>query len=314
LDAAGSAGAKPLRVGFIGAGKAGTSLGKYIAVRIAEWGQADTGVPAPASLVGYSSLNPDSARSAAALTGSAAFESDVRLAEASDILFFSVPDGEIGKAFGALVKRGRDAGADLSGKMFAHLSGSLSSGIFEGARLAFSLHPACALPDRDESWKLLRETCFVFEGPDGARARIAPLLGLLGNPVGVIAAERKALYHTACVFLSNFSVGLAAAGTGLLASCGLDPEISSKFLGTLFLGNAQNVAKRGPTAALTGPAERGDADTIREHMDALSGLGDEPVTDIYRAMTEILLRVASEKHPGRDYSDALAAVDAGAIA
>ncbi|MDR1293083.1 MAG: DUF2520 domain-containing protein [Clostridiales Family XIII bacterium] len=295
-----------LRVGFIGAGKAGTSFGKYIAVRAAEQNRAEV------SLSGYFSLNRDSATSAAALTGSAAFTSGVHLAEASDIIFFSVPDGKIEPAFHALIREGRDARVDLSGKTFAHLSGSLSSEIFDGpdlpARSAFSLHPVCALPDRGESWGLLREACFVFEGADEARERITPLLGVLGNPVGTITPDRKTLYHAACVFLSNFSVGLAAQGTGLLALCGLEPEISSKFLQTLFLGNAENVARLGPAEALTGPAERGDADTIREHMDALSGLGDESLTDVYRGLTKVLLRIAGERHPGRDYSDAHAAI------
>ncbi|MDR1042934.1 MAG: DUF2520 domain-containing protein [Clostridiales Family XIII bacterium] len=301
-----------LRVGFIGAGKAGTSFGKYVAARIAEQNQPDMSesVESPRiSLTGYFSNNPDSATFAAGLTGSAAFTSNARLAEASDVVFFSVPDGKIRTAFDELTDKSREAGIDLSGKMFAHLSGSLSSEVFATARRAFSLHPARALPDREESWRLLRETCFVFEGPNEARERIEPLLRLLGNQTGTIEPGQKTLYHAACVFLSNFSVALAAEGTDLLARCGLDPEIASKLLQTLFLGNAENVAKRGPTAALTGPAERGDADTLREHIDALSELGDESLTDVYRGLTRILLRVASEKHPGQDFADSLTAID-----
>ncbi|MDR1028666.1 MAG: DUF2520 domain-containing protein [Clostridiales Family XIII bacterium] len=316
-----------LRVGFIGAGTAGTSFGQYIAARIAERG--DTNV----RLTGYFSRNPDSAKSAAALTGSAAFVSDVRLAEGSDIVFFSVPDGAVESAFTDLIGRCANAGATLSGKMFAHLSGSLSSEILRFARTrdetgkpgppetrdapdqgggrdariaaewrAFSLHPACAIPDRETAWNRLRDACFVFEGSDGVRARIAPLLELIGNRVGAIAPERKILYHAACVFLSNFSVALAAEGVALLASCGLDEEIASGFLGALFLGNAKNVAAKGPAAALTGPVERGDADTIRKHIDAIADLGDESVLRVYRDLTGILLRVAQEKHPDRDYA------------
>ncbi|MDR1495462.1 MAG: Gfo/Idh/MocA family oxidoreductase, partial [Clostridiales Family XIII bacterium] len=88
-----------LRVGFIGAGKAGTAFGRYIAERIAEKDEKRIG------LAGYFSKDPDSARFAAALTGSAAFETDVPLAEASDIIFFSVPDGTIAAAFAGLTER-----------------------------------------------------------------------------------------------------------------------------------------------------------------------------------------------------------------
>jgi predicted short-subunit dehydrogenase-like oxidoreductase (DUF2520 family) len=296
----------PLTIGFIGAGKAGTSFGKYLAVRTAE--QDDARV----RLAGYFSRTPDSARSAAALTGRAAFETDLRLAEASDVIFFSVPDGEIEAAFSGLVSRSKESDADLSGKLFAHLSGSLSSKIFlapgASARRVFSLHPACALPGRETSWERLRETCFTFEGDDDARAQIAPLLETIGNRVARIAPEQKTLYHAACVFLSNFSVALAAEGAALLAACGMGPETSSAFLKTLFLGNAKNVAEKGPTAALTGPLERGDAGTIREHRAALSALGDSAASSAYDDLTKLLLRVAKEKHPDRDYTNIIKAL------
>jgi predicted short-subunit dehydrogenase-like oxidoreductase (DUF2520 family) len=330
-----------LRIGFVGAGKAGTSFGKYISVRIAE--QAEEGQRTGRSeqgkavrLSGYFSKNPKSAASAAALTESAAFATDVALAEASDIIFFSVPDGEIEPAFASFIARSREKNADLSGKLFAHLSGSLASNVLRVGRpgeatlgiepaesrdaldadaayaeqyalheSVFSLHPACAIPDRETAWKGLRETCFVFEGAADARMRISPLLDLIGNRIGTIAPERKALYHAACVFLSNFSVALAAEGVALLTSCGLDAETSAGFLGTLFLGNAENVAKKGPVAALTGPAERGDAGTIRKHLTAIAELEDDAVMRIYRDLTGILLHVAQEKHPERDYSEAV---------
>jgi predicted short-subunit dehydrogenase-like oxidoreductase (DUF2520 family) len=309
--------AAALRVGFVGAGKAGTSFGKYIAVRADELGRRDVG------LTGFFSRSPDSAKTAAELTGSDAFGSGASLAESSDVIFFSVPDGEIGNAFAELVHRSGREGVDLSDKLFAHLSGSLSSEVFAAAdfhgaphggdspiiRSAFSLHPACALPDRENSWVRLREACLVFEGPGEARNRIAPLLELLGNRTGEIAPERKVLYHAACVFLSNFSVALAAEGTDLLKSCGLDAGISSAFLETLFLGNAKNVAEKGPVAALTGPVERGDAGTIKNHLEAISAIGDDTALRAYRDMTKILLRVADEKHPDQNYTGITAIIE-----
>ncbi|MDR0357096.1 MAG: DUF2520 domain-containing protein [Clostridiales Family XIII bacterium] len=313
----------PLRVGFIGAGKAGTSFGKYIATRIEERGDSRI------RLSGYFSRSEDSAKSAAKLTGSAYFATSDLLADACDLVFFSVPDGEIEHAFANLIDRCSESMTNLEGKMFAHLSGSRPSDIFRSVwssapqddrsqppkseRLdselcVFSLHPACAIPNRETAWNHLREACFVFEGDSSARRRSDALLELIGNPVGEIHPNKKALYHAACVFLSNFSVALAAEGVALLASCGIDSDISSGFLRTLFLGNAENVAKCGPTASLTGPAERGDAGTIQKHREAISDLEDEVVSRIYRDLTEILLRIAREKHPTRDYTLAFEAI------
>jgi predicted short-subunit dehydrogenase-like oxidoreductase (DUF2520 family) len=76
-------------------------------------------------------------------------------------------------------------------------------------------------------------------------------------------------------------------------------------LKTLFLGNAENIAVLGPVDALTGPAERADAGTIEGHLKTLADFGDETDLTLYKTLTEILIKVAKEKNPERDYSEIL---------
>ena len=66
----------------------------------------------------------------------------------------------------------------------------------------------------------------------------------------------------------------------------------------LFLGNAKAAADRGTVDSLTGPVERCDTETVRKHLNALSG--DE--RSAYAAVSRCLVPVAERKHPDRDYS------------
>ena len=73
----------------------------------------------------------------------------------------------------------------------------------------------------------------------------------------------------------------------------------------LFLGNAENVAAKGPADSLTGPVERCDIGTVKKHMAVLSG--DE--LQAYTAVSRCLVPVAQKKHPDRDYEDLIQILD-----
>lgn len=271
-----------MNIGFVGAGKVGFTLGRYL---------AEKGV----SVAGYYSRSPASAREAAAFTGSAAFDTPGELADHCDTLFLTVPDGAIAEVWH------QARALPIRGKIICHCSGSLSSEVFDGVErtgaLACSLHPLCAVHDRLESWKTMDSVYFTVEG--ASRAELEKLLHVTGNPYSLIDADKKTLYHAACVTVSNLTVGLAQMGAELFARCGLDEDFAQNAWRALFLGNAENIARGGPMRALTGPIERGDADTIRSHLAALDG----EALAVYRALSGVLVRVAEEKNPGRDYTD-----------
>ena len=301
-----------LRIGFIGAGKAGCSFGKYLSVRAVETVKA-TDTPL-LDIAGYYSKSPESSAFASEITSSRQFESLVDIAEFCDLIFITVPDGQISEVLNDLVVEFNKANVDLSHKIFAHLSGSLSSEIllenidddFVYDYSVFSLHPACAIPNKTDAWLGLRDAVFVYEGSEKCKSLISPLLDVMGNQIGSIDPDKKTLYHAACVFLSNLGVGLAYEGHDLLTSCGMDNKTADAFLSTLFLGNAKNVAEKGPVEALTGPAERGDVSVIKKHMTELGKLKENSgskALSIYTELTEILIKIAKEKHPDRDYQD-----------
>jgi predicted short-subunit dehydrogenase-like oxidoreductase (DUF2520 family) len=251
---------------------------------------------------GYYSRSYASAKYAAELTGTRAFKMSNELLDASDIIFTTVPDGAIEFVWDELryLPEARD-------KLFCHMSGSMTSevGICTGeAGGRGSLHPVLAIAGRETAWRGLADAYYTFEGSDKAYNSISPLIDALGLRVERIDAEKKILYHAACVFASNLVCGLAYDAERLLRECGLSEDFAAGAWKKLFAGNAENIIKSGPVAALTGPAERGDTATIESHTAALSALGKdsaEAVRETYSALTKTLLEMAALRHPERDY-------------
>jgi len=86
-----------------------------------------------------------------------------------------------------------------------------------------------------------------------------------------ISSAAKATYHAAGVFGSNYVVALLAVARRLLGRSGLPPDIAWPALVSLVRGAVDNLEAAGAEGALTGPVARGDIETIRRHLAALTG-------------------------------------------
>ena len=219
-------------VGFVGAGKVGCSLARYL--------QREPMLRRP----GFLSKSAEHAREAAEFCEGFAYESLADLARDCRLIFLTVPDGAIREVAEELA----GCGVDLAGKIVVHCSGATSSEALSvcrdaGAHVA-SMHPLYAVSSRFDCWQELGRAWFTLEGDDEA----------------------------VCV--------LEAA------------------LAALFLGNAEHVAHDGYATALTGPAARGDTQTIEAHLSCLSG--DD--RQIYQLLTNVLYRIAAQRQ--RNYTNA----------
>ncbi|SFC81398.1 Rossmann-like and DUF2520 domain-containing protein [Pragia fontium] len=272
-----------MRIGFIGAGKVGFTLGKYFTSK---------GV----NVVGYYSQHIDDAREAAAFTQTNYFKDAETLIAACDTLFLTVPDTNIVQVWDEIKHY------PISGKNICHCSGALSADIFADLQYygayGYSVHPIYAIHDKDTSFQMFSEAYFTVEGCDAHISQITMLIASLGNSVRIMKAENKALYHAASVMVSNLVIALAKTGSDLFAQCGFDAQFSEKAWNALFLGNVENICHSGVSKALTGPLERGDINTIRKHLACLN----DKQREIYVTLSRSLLSVAQEKHPDRDYS------------
>lgn len=267
-----------LRVGFIGAGKTGVALGKYLGLN----GQ---------TLSGYLSKNFKYAKEAAVFTDSKTYESLASFLADTDLVFITTPDDQIKGVWQALKKH------SLTGKLVAHTSGSLASEIFEGIEAmggyGYSLHPFMAINDKYTGHKRLKVATFTLEGhPD----KLALMKGLLPphQKLNIIDGKNKALYHASAVFASNFTVALAHISDSMLKHIGIhDTDTVLNIMENTIV----NLKTSGIVKGLTGPVERGDSETIARHMAHLSG----QELAIYAAMSKDLLTIAQEKNTQRDY-------------
>lgn len=274
-----------MKIGFIGAGKVGVSLGKFF---------REGGL----TVTGYYNRHRDAAQEAADFTESACFDSAEAVAEASDAVFITVLDNRIREVYDSL------RGLDLRGKKICHCSGALSAeeafpGIEALGATGYSIHPLFPVSDKWTSYKELGSAFFCIEGT-GPLDSWKKTLEALGPRVQEISGDAKVKYHAACAISSNLVCALADTSLKLLQDCGFTETGAREALAPLALSNMKHLLEDGPVHALTGPVERGDAETVRKH---LSVLGDGPEGELYRAASEVLVSIAECKNPNREYGE-----------
>ncbi len=276
-----------MKIGFVGAGRAGCSLGKYFATKAL---QADV------TVTGYNSIVEEEARWAAEFTGSSVFERIEDVIAASDAIILSTPDGAIKKVWDTIDKK------NLTGKMICHLSGSLSSDVFSGidtyGGYAISIHPMFAFSNKDSVYQQLDSVSFTLEGHPYAVNAWQQLLDALGNRSVVIDQAKKPKYHAAASILSNQVVAVLATGYELLEECGFSEKEARTFSAALVRDNVEHVIADGCVSALTGPIERGDVGTVQKHLQELNDTQKE----MYRVCGSKLLELAGCKNPQTDYA------------
>ncbi len=271
-----------MKTGFIGAGKVGFTIGKYMTER-------------NMCVSGYYSQHAYSAKEASNFTNSQYFESLEELVAASDIIFVTVPDGAIETVWNSIKEY------SILDKLICHCSGSLSSAVFSeidhtGA-YGYSIHPLFAVHDKLHSYKEISNAFFSIEGHPKYLNMLKNMFENFGNEVRIIDTSHKILYHAAAVMVSNLACGLYECACDMLMECGFDANGASKALAPLFINNAQSIIDVGTEAALTGPVERNDAETVAKHLAVMK----PSQAEIYTELSGYVLELAKRKHPNRDY-------------
>lgn len=273
-----------MKIGFLGAGKVGFSLGQFF---------VQGGIP----VTGYYSRHEGSAQEAAAWTGTKRFDNVEELVRASDAIFFTVPDG----AIPTVCQRLR--GLDLAGKQLCHCSGALTAragfpGLEDTGASYYSIHPLFPISDKYAVWRELSGAFFCLEGEGPHLSWWQDTLTGLGARVRLVPSAEKAAYHAACAMASNLVCALVQESVTLLSRCGFSQREALDALTPLMKANLGHLCQVGPQEALTGPVERGDHTTVAKHLACLPA---GPARQMYRAASQLLVDLAKEKHPDVDY-------------
>lgn len=272
-----------MNIGFIGAGRVGCSIGKYL---------SESGI----RITGYYDTEPTYAASAAAFTSSNSFLQLSDMVSQCSLLFLTTPDSCIIHTWEAIRP------LPIAGKIICHCSGALPSDAFAGIEgtnaSGCSLHPMLPFSDRLHSYEPLKNAFFTIEGQDLAVQAVSALFTGLGNTICRIQGQCKPKYHTAASILSNQVVAVLDTGYRLLEECGFTREDARNATKELVRQNIENIIQQDCIAALTGPIERNDIQTVQKHLNCLP-LEDQ---NMYQALGRKLITIAKKKHPAQDYT------------
>lgn len=191
------------------------------------------------------------------------------LAADSELLLIAVSDRSITEVAASIPQT--DA-------MIFHASGAMPS-----LRDGFSLHPLKALPAVGEPSDL-RDTLLVFEGNHRKTAKL--IVKAIGARFAEIAPDQKPLYHAAAVFGANYVAALLDIAQQIMTGAGVGDARAE--LAELARSAIDNWAAHEDDTRFTGPAARGDLETIRRHLNVLR---DQPrLAELYEILAEHIAR------------------------
>jgi predicted short-subunit dehydrogenase-like oxidoreductase (DUF2520 family) len=158
----------------------------------------------------------------------------------------------------------------LENKYIFHLSGSRPSTILEplknGDNFIGSIHPLQSMPDPKTGAENLKNAYFCLEGDKEAVKIGKKLVNEINGKYFSIDSKYKPLYHAAAVFASNFINTSVYTSYITFRKAGVPEEIIFDIILPLFKGTVKNIEELGIFKSLTGPAIRGDKDTIKSHI------------------------------------------------
>ena len=269
-------GGDTIKIGFIGPGKVGVSLGRYFTHK---------GI----KLSGFYGKNINTIKEGANITNSKPYDNIQEIIEDSDILLITTPDDIISTIDRELSK------FDLNNKSICHTSGSLKSNVLYNAKhsgaLIYSFHPIFAFSTKDTNLNELGKIYFSIEGDVFEKSSLINLVKILGNKYFIRTEEDAVTYHLANVFVSNLMLSLLNTGISYFKKLNLSEKEALKALQPLVEGNIESIFKKGFVNSLTGPVARGDITTVLKHLSVLEGEDKE----LYKILSLNLLKLVALK-------------------
>lgn len=244
-------------IGIIGTGRVGTAIGYALYKK------------------GYSIIgadrNPKKIHLFKKLVGRSDIASNREIAKRLKVIFITTQDSEIIKVYNEILPCLR------KNQIIIHCSGALSNSIFKGADkkgiITIGLHPLQTFPTIKQAIGATKNIYYAIEAnppqADKAKALAKRIVkDLKGIPI-FIQGKDKPLYHTMCVFASNYLVALMSAVIDIAEVLKIKPKTAFKMLEPLIYQTLKNIKKSGIKKSLSGPIERGDIKTIKFHLTAL---------------------------------------------
>lgn len=292
-----------LGIGVIGAGRVGAVLGAALRAE----GHAITGA--------YAVSDASRAR-AEDLLGGVPLLDVPAIVERSEMLLLAVPDDQLGPLVSGIATTGLAPG----GQLVVHTSGRYGTDVLAPLARAgcatLAIHPAMTFTGTREDLSRLVGCPMAITAEEAFLPVAAALVVEMGGEATVLPEGDRPLYHAALAHGANHLVVLVDQALDALSRLGI--ENPGAYLRPLLEASLDGALRRG-SAALTGPVMRGDAGTVRAHLEALADLdatgqmgrrGDTAAT--YRALARAALDRADLEAGAREHIAHLLAEEQGA--
>jgi predicted short-subunit dehydrogenase-like oxidoreductase (DUF2520 family) len=242
-----------LKISIIGAGKVGAAM----AVLLSRQGY---------KVVGVYDRDGNAAKALAAqIKGCRIYTASQQAVEAAALVFITTPDGVIPQIVTEVSWR--------PGQSVIHCSGADSTAILEPAKKAGAMtaafHPLQTFAGAKEAMENLPGSTFCIEAEEPLLATLKQMAADLGGNWITLKAEDKAAYHAAAVFASNYLVTLVKLSADLWQTFNIPATQATKALLPLLKGTIHNIETIGLPGCITGPIARGDAGTVKKHLETI---------------------------------------------
>ncbi|MDR2765624.1 MAG: DUF2520 domain-containing protein [Tannerella sp.] len=162
--------------------------------------------------------------------------------------------------------------------LWIHTAGSVSMDIFKGYATHYGvLYPLQTFSkNRDTDFR--RVPCLIEAFLPEDETRLYEIAGRLSDNVQTLSSEKRKFVHLAAVFACNFSNHMYALAGKLVWEQGLSTDV----LLPLIDETAAKIHTLSPSEAQTGPAVRGDRQTLDRHLALLS---DPAMREMYQLIS-----------------------------
>ncbi len=194
----------------------------------------------------------------------------------------------------ALIAVSDDALAEVAaripstGAIVCHVSGAKSIDVLLPHAHRGVLWPVQSLAEGTQV-DIARSPLVVEASDEATRADLLVLARGISQQVLELDHNDRKVLHAAAVIAGNFPVFLLAEAQRLLS----DHDLPGELLLPLWTNSAQRAATLGARKALTGPARRGDVETLREHLGLLTT--DADLRRAYALLSRSILK--AHGHP-----------------
>ncbi len=192
----------------------------------------------------------------------------------------AVPDDQIGRLGSKLAKH-----VTSSNPLVVHTSGATPDTVLSKEYQRFGVFYPLQTFSKNKVVDFSTVPLCLYANKESDLQQLEQLGKLLSRSVQRVDGQQRLQLHLAAIFVNNFTNYLQHISSGLLEEAGLNADLLQPLL-------KETVAKLddlSPIEAQTGPAVRGDQETIRRHLDLL--VAHPEWQAIYQLLSE---RIAKE--------------------